>query len=561
MDSQDGLDNSGNNSNSFKGRSGAGINLEIANYNSKKVRVNSPRSLEAMGKLGYTLEELSYVSFKDYLIKHPELRALPKDVQKSRYDFLESKRQNKIDLAKQERQKILKEEDNRSDSLERKSGDLGGSKFVTSQESQIGATAINNDLKALERLKKKQEMELLNMVQFELKAKLMQKENEEKMRVQREKELRHKHQVEMHRKAEEEQKRKKELERQEKQKKEEEEQMKRDQERYFLEQKKGKEEMERERLRMREARIKQENEKKKQEEFRLQIEKIINDSQRQAEARQLKLLEKDRERREALEKKRLDQVKLNQQKQVTKQQQIEHNMKNLDEKLAEQRNLYLKKEHQNEEKKHQFETMREMAFKSRKDKNEQRNQEIKKVLEKNQEQEQKKVDEYNKKQQIIQQKKQELEVSQISEHKKKIEKMNERDNHIKATLRNNEDLENQKKEYILTKIKERDDMVQRMQMMKERENMEKSESRVIKRYEKDEALKRLSNIQDFEKSRTLGKIYEKNHRIEEFKQQRGVIADKKRFAHDEVNRKKAEYQAKFDSIFKHKNVDVIVDNL
>ena len=51
-------------------------------------------------------------------------------------------------------------------------------------ENKFQTTAIKNELKEFERLKKKNEMDLLNSVEYELKKKIMLKESELKIKKQ-----------------------------------------------------------------------------------------------------------------------------------------------------------------------------------------------------------------------------------------------------------------------------------------------------------------------------------------------------------------------------------------
>jgi uncharacterized protein HemX len=217
----------------------------------------------------------------------------------------------------------------------------------------------------------------------------------------------------------------------------------------------------------------------------------------------------------------------------------------------------MRKEQTNEEKKQQFEYMRSLAFKEKKEKSESKTNEMKKVLSKNTELEAAKIEQYNERQRKIQQQKLELEEQQRVELIKKEERNRYRDIHIKETLKNNENLENQKKSYILEKINIRNEMVEKVQMMKERDNMEKSEYRTIKRIEKEDALKKLSNLQEYERTKIMERLNDKGMKIEEFKVQKSNIVEKKRQTQEEINKKKQEYAEKFENIFKKKNIDVI----
>ena len=79
------------------------ISLENAGLSSiatgKAHRINSPRSLEALDRLGYNIDELQYLDLKQFKLNHPEVLNLPENVVKSRYDYYEKRRAIKLDEA------------------------------------------------------------------------------------------------------------------------------------------------------------------------------------------------------------------------------------------------------------------------------------------------------------------------------------------------------------------------------------------------------------------------------------------------------------------------------
>lgn len=554
------------------------VDLENIDFTSKKrKKINSPRSLETLSRLGYTQDELYYINFKEFKNLHPDVRNLAKDVQESRFQFFEDKRSQRVEEAKQLRLKIINEENfpgssqdfnpersripaERSRSSTNQISKMsksftGGGMTNNMNTSQFQSTAINNELKSFERLKKKQEMDLLGMVQHELRMNLMRQENEEKIRKQKEKEEKIKMELMLAHKKEEEKKKQKELERQEMLRREEEQRKKRDQERYQEEQRRLKEEMEREKQRMKENRLKQEEEKRKQEEFKKQVEMMLEDNRKKAEMRQKELEEKERERKELLERKKLQTMMINSEKSQRKREKIETNMLNLEHKILQQKNEYLEKQRKNEIKKNQFEELRNLAFKEQKKQSAMRTEEIKKVLMRNEQMEKQKVESYYEKQKQIQQKKEELEEIHKEEIRQKIERQKNRENKIKQTLQMNELMENAKKNEIIEKIEFKEERKKNLQMMKERECMEKSEIIVRKKLEKEENIKRIARMQEYERAKTLERLQEKSMRLEEFKLQKSIIADKKREIQDEISRKKQEYVEKFEKIFKKKNID------
>jgi|LauGreDrversion4_2_1035121.scaffolds.fasta_scaffold221260_1 hypothetical protein len=53
-----------------------------------------------MKRVGFDLKDLYFLEFKQFRDAHPELITLPKEVQESRYEFFEKKRQEKIEEIK-----------------------------------------------------------------------------------------------------------------------------------------------------------------------------------------------------------------------------------------------------------------------------------------------------------------------------------------------------------------------------------------------------------------------------------------------------------------------------
>lgn len=81
--------------------------LENLDYANQKERINSPRSLEALNLLGIEPQKLYYMTFKDYLEKHPELKALEKHLQEFRYQHQEDKRLSRIKMATEKREQLI----------------------------------------------------------------------------------------------------------------------------------------------------------------------------------------------------------------------------------------------------------------------------------------------------------------------------------------------------------------------------------------------------------------------------------------------------------------------
>jgi len=161
--------------------------ISIENYieNPKETSlINSPRSLYSMLNLGLTNADIIYISFKYFKNNNYDIIRFPKNIQKKRYDFYEEIRQKKIKQIKDYKDNKIDEEkylefinskdiQNNSNNLdEKKNIDLN---IIDSQE-------IKLEQKNFERLKKKNEMDLINSITHELEREVQKKEEEKKLR-------------------------------------------------------------------------------------------------------------------------------------------------------------------------------------------------------------------------------------------------------------------------------------------------------------------------------------------------------------------------------------------
>lgn len=169
------------------------ISIDNININQRKIRINSPTSLKAIKLLGYNISELEYLPFKDYIKQNPNLIGESKQMQQSHYEYIEKLRKERFNKIKELRARLKNEysstKEKRSQScynLKNKSIKIKNSKHNISQnnEDAFGCTAIENEKKILERMRYKNETEIINKIQFELKRELARKKNEEKIEKQ-----------------------------------------------------------------------------------------------------------------------------------------------------------------------------------------------------------------------------------------------------------------------------------------------------------------------------------------------------------------------------------------
>jgi hypothetical protein len=83
--------------------------ITVENFNSKSLRINSPRSIDACRRKGIKPQELQYLTLDEF--KQRELAVnLPPAILKLRREHYEKSRGNKVKALKNERQKIIEEE-------------------------------------------------------------------------------------------------------------------------------------------------------------------------------------------------------------------------------------------------------------------------------------------------------------------------------------------------------------------------------------------------------------------------------------------------------------------
>ena len=104
MDIFEELDNEGNyflsKNMSTYGKFKKKISIDDIDYYSRKIKINSPRSVKAMNKLGITNKDLEYLTFKEYFIKNPELIGQTKEIQRIKYIYVEEIRKRNIEQIK-----------------------------------------------------------------------------------------------------------------------------------------------------------------------------------------------------------------------------------------------------------------------------------------------------------------------------------------------------------------------------------------------------------------------------------------------------------------------------
>ena len=163
------------------------LNLNIDEYNPndpESILPNSPRTLEAMQILGITTQQICYVS-KDDFNKSP----FPEEEFKERiYEHHCEKRSELIEEIKMKRNEIIKNGGDALGLLINKKNEQT-SKVNSSQQNGT-SSMVDRERKNLERMKKKQQQEIEQMLEYEMSLQKIRGTNERKLAERKQKEQR-----------------------------------------------------------------------------------------------------------------------------------------------------------------------------------------------------------------------------------------------------------------------------------------------------------------------------------------------------------------------------------
>lgn len=131
----------------------------------EKLIINSPRSLKALYDSGYSLNQLYYKTFDEFLLEHTEVMHIDEEARINRYHFYEQLRMNKIDNLVQYREQLIEEEillqKNKEINIEEGDKIKPMKSIILDNDKRIAKEEIDI-------IKKKHDKELANIIQLEL---------------------------------------------------------------------------------------------------------------------------------------------------------------------------------------------------------------------------------------------------------------------------------------------------------------------------------------------------------------------------------------------------------
>ena len=452
-------------------------------------KINSPRSLEAIAKLGYIFEDLIYNDFNQFKQIHYEIIPLELEMQQKRYNFYEDLRKTKIAEIKDLYIKLCNNENKKEINT----------MINNYSKKDYESTALKNNLITFEKIKAKNELDLINLANYEIGREIDQEFAMEKLRIQDEKR-------EMIKKE------------------------------------------------LKERREKEEDEKKIK--FQEKINKMLEDSNNKLYQKQKELEIKDQERQKKIEENKMKKIIESLQRSIEKKELFEKNKHNLENQIQQMKELYEEKQKKKEIKQKEFEELKIKEHLKEKELSIKKEQEIKDVLLRNKKIEKKRINDYKEKQKQIELKRKEIKKNQNIENEIKIKENLEKEQHIKDILVKNEILEKEKKKKILKLINKKEENFLINHQRKINENILKAEESQEYRILKEEKIKALSRIQEYDRNQLYKNILEKSERLNELNSQKLKIIEKKKLMKDKILRKKEKYTEQFQLITSSKGFNL-----
>ena len=139
------------------------------------INLNSSRTKEAIKLLGYSFEEFTFIPFKEYINLHQDLKTLPKEIQRKRYNFSEKLRKKKIKDINHIKDKI---DLNKIPTI----SNINFSMDNLLSKENVSYTQIIDSINYYHYSRLKNENALFNSIEYKLEKEIHKKENEAKIR-------------------------------------------------------------------------------------------------------------------------------------------------------------------------------------------------------------------------------------------------------------------------------------------------------------------------------------------------------------------------------------------
>jgi len=535
--------------------------------NRREPILNSPRSVEACRRQGIDPHELiirSQQEIKEFF-KHKRMDPEALDLVCKHY---EERRQEKVRVLLEERAQLVEDERNgliefdpetlKGKEIKGGSGSGSGSQpkhgnYLGSAVSGGGeSTLIEREKRQLDKIRKRQEKEIKQIMDHETRLAEIRKVQEEKLEAQKEKERQREMELLQKRKEAEELKKEKGYEKQMQEQEEVERQKRLAQDAYQREQEKMVQEKERERLRQIELREKEEFQKQKQAEFVRKTEEKLMDQQMRVEQRKQEMDVKDQMRQEMMRRQQEEKQKDSEAKRRALEEKFAYTKERNDELLKQKKIEYDEKLQKNEEKRRMFEYEREEKNQEAKMRAEMHAVLIKKVIDENANQGEAKRSESLMKRAVADERK--IQLDRQAERQRQIRVLEEREKEEKrkGVKENMEIILKDKTDNYVHKFKESEIKVAIVQKMKHDEHKTKSHIGTLKKLDKEENVHRIAKMQEYQREKIMEKILSDNEKAERIKKERDGLLETRQNMRKDIDRNKRELLENFEKMKRSK---------
>ena len=558
--------------NFYKYKLAKSFSIDNIRTHQKKIKINSPASLHAMRQLGYSVSDLEYIPFNDYIRNNPNLINQTKKSQEKMYTKIEKIRNARFQKLKDLRYKLKSLYSNYSNDINNSSNysliKNTPKKLNSSMNNSVDILYSNaNHLDPLDKGKQildrvlyKNKTEFYNKIQFELNKEFLRKINEDKIKKQKIKYENYKLELSNKKKEEEALKIQRELELEEKKRQHELMIKQYNKEKYNEEIQKAKEEEKLQKQKRKEAELKWKEDQHRKNLFHKKLQERLEDRRLKILIKAKYLEMRDSNKRKHLELKNKTQQEINHQKSLENQEHIEQTLKNNEIIKEELKKHFQLKEKEHEELEKRLRTKNQLESEKKLADSKKRQEEIQLILERNKAIQQQKINNYYEKQKNLEIKRENLEKKKEQENlMKKIEKMGNEEK-IKNVLEKNKQILTQRKNKIINNIKTRDYLAE-IRWKKKQENNEKKEEmnlerQIVKEYQlKELAQQNLNTINNAKM-----KILKREQKVMDFLERKSIINEQKKIITDEIDRKKKLYSDKLKKLLDNNSINKNVFN-
>lgn len=524
--------------------------ISLDNYDPSRKKppyLTSPRSLEACRRQGIDPAELLVKTKHEFTIE--ECKGLDKVAADLKYDHFLERRQLKFDLVRTERQKVIELEGQGLWSSSKSKGPLD---FKVSVDSNLSSALIDREKKELERIQRRQQQEIQQIVEHEVNIETIRERNDEKTAKAKMKEA--KHQTALRdKRTQQEIKKRQDEERKRRQVKEDTLlQRKLAKEQYERQQKKKEEDELRDKLRRKEAKERDRQAAKKREEFQKNTEDLLTQQQLKTEERLRELDEKEAKRKRKLEQQHQLKKALAARTQAQKTVKLEAAKRNLNSMLEEQRRGAELRQKKLEEKRLHIEEERKKAVEDARRRAEKKAHEIQRVIQANQTEEEERLLRLNEAKERLEERQAQLAEAKEKEMKDKAAKAIRKQQKIDAIREANVSIVNQRIEKVIDKQREKEEAVKKLKNSQRKMLVIKKTAEELKRQDRFEEVKRMARQQDYQREVVMDRIQEQYSRVQLISKEKQSILEQRKQLRKDVEIKKKQLMEKFERLKKQK---------